>query len=75
MKLAFMYPFNSFISVMFIFLPMFLPPPPFFSNAAIAYFAFINCSVPFIDLIISIYLDYSANAFYPTNPGIPLSWL
>lgn len=52
---------------------MFLPPPPFFSKAAIAYFAFINYSVPFIDLIISIYLDYSAKAFCPTKPGIPRS--
>ena len=58
---------------MLIFFPTFLPPPPFFSKAAIAYFALMNCSVPFIDLIISIYLDYSAKAFYPTNPGIPRS--
>lgn len=54
---------------------MFLPPP-FFSNAAIAYFALMNCSVPFIDLIISIYLVYSAKAlFYIASPGIALSEL
>jgi hypothetical protein len=54
---------------------MFLPPP-FFSKAAIACFALMNYSVPFIDLIISIYLVYSTKAlFYPVNPGIALSEL
>ena len=70
-----MYPLSSFISVIFIFLPIFLPPP-FFSNAAIACFAFINYSVPLIDLIMSMYLVCSAKAlFYPTSPGIARSEL